>query len=114
MGFSPVRIQTSQATPEPVVEVEEQSPCNLGSRAFEVGARHLEGSGVGYSKGYTTLEGFFSTGRCDNSWTSFIDLRGHVFNDARLAANAGLGVRYIGSLAWGINAYYDYRNTHRS
>ena len=42
----------------------------------------------------------------------FVDLRGHAFNDGKFAANAGLGLRYICNYVYGINAYYDYRNTH--
>jgi hypothetical protein len=41
-----------------------------------------------------------------------MDARGHVFNDSRFAANAGIGLRYLScSRVWGINSYYDYRNT---
>jgi hypothetical protein len=35
-----------------------------------------------------------------------------VFNSGKLAANAGVGMRYLtSSRVWGANAYYDYRNT---
>lgn len=30
-----------------------------------------------------------------------------------MAANAGLGVRYVSEVSWGANAYYDYRRTSR-
>ena len=40
-------------------------------------------------------------------------MRGHVFNNGKLAANSGIGLRYVtGSRVWGANAYYDYRNTN--
>lgn len=91
-----------------------QSEYDEGSRAMLATARHLEGSGVGYSRGYTSLDVFLSPKRCNRSWVPFLDLRGHVFNNGRYAANAGLGVRYVGSsIAWGVNSYYDYRNTNR-
>ena len=44
---------------------------------------------------------------------SFLDLRGHIFNDGRGAANGGFGVRYIGnSQVWGINTYYTFDTQH--
>jgi hypothetical protein len=72
---------------------------------------HIEGKGVGYEKGYTSLDGFFAME--GQSWVPFIDLRGHVFNDGLPAANGGLGLRYLGDRVWGANVYYDYRNSHR-
>lgn len=86
----------------------------LHTQRIEV--RHIEANGVGYNQGYTTLEGFFTAPNAlDGSWVSFLDVRGHVFNNGKLAANAGLGVRYLTDCrVWGLNAYYDYRNTHRS
>ena len=98
----------------------EQNPpaedvCGNSKRPMRVTARHIESNGIGYNQGYTTLEGFFSPlspwGDCEQ-WVPFVDLRGHAFNDGRLAANAGLGLRYITNYVWGINAYYDYRDTH--
>lgn len=80
------------------------------SRAFQVGARHVEGKGVGYDEGYTTVEMFLT--RQQNGWAPFVDVRGHVSNRARYAANAGIGLRYLQSpIKWGINSYYDYRTT---
>ena len=84
-----------------------------GPQPMRVAARHIEPGGIGYNQGYTTLEGFFSPMNPD-SWVPFLDLRGHVFNNGRLAANAGVGVRYIAcSRVWGVNTYYDYRRTNR-
>jgi len=73
--------------------------------------RHIESGGIGYDNGYTTLEAFLSTD--PNQWivTPFLDARGHLFDDGRWAANAGIGLRTIlGTRAYGINTYYDYRN----
>ena len=76
-------------------------------------ARHIEANGVGYNQGYTTLEGFFSSPNLERKdWVPFLDLRGHVFNNGKWAANAGVGARYLDDTrVWGGNIYYDYRNT---
>ncbi|MBI2742333.1 MAG: inverse autotransporter beta domain-containing protein [Chlamydiales bacterium] len=81
---------------------------------MRLGARHIEGKGIGYKKGYTTIEGFFARDPAKGCITPFLDLRGHVFNDGRLASNAGLGIRsLLGCRVYGVNAYYDYRKTRR-
>lgn len=74
--------------------------------------RHIDPHGIGYNQGYTTLEAFFAftNGSC---YLPFLDVRGHIFNNGKPAANAGFGVRYLGSSRiWGINSYYDYRKTN--
>jgi hypothetical protein len=87
--------------------------CGTSPRPMRVTAKHIEPNGIGYHQGYTTLEGFFPYSGWDN-WLVFLDARAHMFNDGRPAANAGLGVRYLtDTRVWGINAYYDYRKTHR-
>ena len=85
----------------------------LNVRALPV--RYTSPKGVGYGTGYTTIEGFFSPPNIlADAWIPFLDLRGHVFDNGRFAANAGLGLRYLStSRVWGINSYYDYRNTNR-
>ncbi len=94
----------------------EEQTCPHSKRPNRVTIRHIEANGIGYNQGYTTLEGFFSPiypwGKGED-WVPFVDLRGHVFNNGRLAANAGLGLRYISNYVYGINAYYDYRDTYR-
>ncbi len=92
------------------------SQCNeMSPPTQRVEAKHIESKGVGYQKGYTSIEGFFTIPyTLDGDWVPFLDLRGHIFNDGKMAANAGLGIRYLcGNRAWGLNSYYDYRNTHR-
>lgn len=92
--------------------LEKEEECDLGSRAVQITTRHSQGAGVGYGRGYTTLEAFLAPPRCSESWLPFIDLRGHIFNNRTFGANAGLGLRYINKqMAWGINSYYDYRQT---
>lgn len=83
-----------------------------GKPTMRVSARHIEAGGVGYQNGYTSLEGFFAwdTPHCQ----PFLDLRGHIFNNKRMAANAGIGIRGIWKQrVYGSNVYYDYRNTNR-
>jgi trimeric autotransporter adhesin len=91
----------------------EESKCALGSHSMQIGVRHCEGDGIGYQHGYTTLQTFLSLPHCIGSFTPFLDLRGHVFNNGKFAANTGMGLRYLTrSIAWGVNSYYDYRNTY--
>jgi hypothetical protein len=74
--------------------------------------RHIESGGIGYNQGYTTVETFLASDPAQGSLIPFVDARGHVFNHGKLAANAGIGVRGIlENRVYGINAYYDYRNT---
>lgn len=81
------------------------------SSRFEL--RHRDPKGVGYNEGYTTGEFFLPIPPI--SWcTTFIDLRAHVFNDGRWAANGGLGARKsFGPFLTGLNVYYDYRDIER-
>ncbi|MCB1118032.1 MAG: hypothetical protein KDK50_05590, partial [Chlamydiia bacterium] len=68
-------------------------PCDIGSRACNATARYIQGAGVGYHHSYTTLELFLAPPRCYESWSPYCDLRGHVFNNGKLASNAGIGLR---------------------
>ncbi|MCI0381632.1 MAG: inverse autotransporter beta domain-containing protein [Chlamydiae bacterium] len=72
--------------------------------------RHLEGTGIGFNKGYTSTDLFLST-TAKEKLVPYLDLRGHIFNDGRWAANGGIGVRsiYADCKAFGFNGYYDYR-----
>lgn len=77
--------------------------------------RHIEGGGIGYSQGYTTLDVFSATEPELFSATSFLDLRGHLFDNGKWAANAGFGTRKIfGCRSYGVNGFYDYRSTRRA
>ncbi len=99
-----------------ITEAEEPSAtgCERGARPMRVEIRHIENKGVGYNTGYTTLETFLAPSPDMWSILPFVDLRGHVFDDGKLAANAGIGIRALaGCRVYGANAYYDYRNTKR-
>jgi hypothetical protein len=83
-------------------------------RHYRASIRHIEGGGIGYNHGYTTFEAFLAPDPESLCVMPFLDVRGHVFNDGKMAANAGLGLRGIaGCRVYGLNAYYDYRNTKR-
>ena len=85
--------------------------CARASRPCRATVRHIEGKGIGYSQGYTSLDLFFS--HLYGNSLPFLDLRGHVFDDARFAANAGVGYRHLhGDYIFGGSLSYDYRNTN--
>lgn len=84
---------------------------------YQIRMRHLEGSGVGFNKGYSSLDTFIPFIGYSDKFLAFVDARGHVFNDGKWAANAGMGVRFLPSEKthiFGINAFYDYRQTNHS
>lgn len=76
--------------------------------------KHREHKGVGYDQGYSTAS-LFLCPRTRQIGLPFLDARLHVFNNSDLASNIGIGARYSDSnetYLFGLNAYYDYRNTH--
>lgn len=86
--------------------------CERNARHYRIGARHIESGGVGYNQGYTTLEFFLAPDPDQFSIMPFVDCRGHIFDNGKLAANAGLGIRALKDCrVYGANVYYDYRNT---
>lgn len=96
---------------------EEEIECPDGPNSCHVDLRHLEYQGIGFDKGYTSFDLFLSNAepwRENNIF--FLDLRAHVFNDGKPAANTGFGWRYLFDSychALGLNTYYDYRKTKR-
>lgn len=92
----------------------EEVDCPNGKRQCRATIRHIERGGIGYEDGYTTFEAFFSSDPSRWKVTPFLDARGHVFDNGKWAANVGVGLRALwGNRAYGINTYYDYRNTGR-
>ena len=88
--------------------------CDPHIYSSHAALRHIEGKGIGYNQGYTTVELLFSPKNGYDAMLIFGDLRGHIFNDGKLAANAGIGMRFlVKDRICGWNAYYDYRNTRR-
>lgn len=86
-----------------------------GPQPMRATARYTSPQGIGYNHGYSTIELFLTPYKiCNKRWLPFIDLRGHVFDNGRFAANAGMGLRYLAKKrVWGGNVYYDYRDTNR-
>ncbi len=87
--------------------------CDFCRETTRASVSHIEGKGIGYDKGYTSLELFLAPGLERSSAFPFLDLRGHVFDDGRLAFNTGAGFRgLVSKRVYGANIYYDYRQTH--
>lgn len=86
----------------------------LGLNAAEskLELRHREANGVGYNKGYSTVDYLFS-----HQWEKpefLFNLRGHLFNDGRFAGNIGIGYRHgfkDDSYMCGVNVFYDCRES---
>lgn len=82
---------------------------------YQVFLSHLEGAGLGTNTGYSTLGTFLPGGAVvtssSSSFEPYLDVRGHVLNDGRLAANVGIGMRNLNyfQYIWGLNLYYDWR-----
>ncbi len=89
---------------------------SLAFAEYTIGVRHIEPGGIGYNKGYSSLDLLLTPACGCPNWVVFADLRGHIFNDGKYAANAGWGVRWLpecSSRVYGVNFFYDYRQTHK-
>jgi hypothetical protein len=86
--------------------------CTTPFNVMHVDVRHIESKGVGYNVGYTTLQGFGIYDGYGAAFMPFLDIRGHMFNNGKYAASAGIGERsYIPSInhLFGLYCYYDAR-----
>jgi hypothetical protein len=72
---------------------------------------HTEGSGIGYRRGLTSLDALFMARDCTETFYPFLDIKGHGFDNRKLAANFGMGFRYAAETCWifGANLWYDLR-----
>lgn len=94
----------------------DQERCPKGPRSERISVRHIESKGLGYSQGYSSVDLFLSLPKTYWYLMPFIDARGHIFNNGKLAANGGLGLRsLVDSIqqVFGINVFYDYRKTQK-
>ena len=77
---------------------------------------HLAGKGLGFPSGYSSLGVFLGQNSHQGDRNeSFVNVIGHVFNNGKKAANAGIGRRYMFTperKVYGINAFYDYRTSY--
>jgi hypothetical protein len=101
----------------PLLVIASLNAFETAPHSSKVDVRHLEYQGIGFNQGYTSFDLFLANGE---PWAQnnifFLDLRAHVFNDGKPAANTGLGWRYLFDShchALGLNTYYDYRKTKR-
>lgn len=90
-----------------------ETVCEMPKALF-LSSKHVEGKGVGYHHGYTSLEAFFAPAYwVQGRFLPLLDFRVHIFNNGLPAANAGIGLRYLSKRTWGVNAFYDFRETKR-
>ncbi len=77
--------------------------------------RNIIGHGVGFNRGYSTVEMFYSPLTTNpTQCMPFAEMRGHVFNNGKIALNVGGGLRkQIKKRVYGINTYYDFRKTKK-
>jgi hypothetical protein len=97
-------------------DVEPQEPCEKGPSCFRFSLAHREKKGIGYNQGYSSLDMFFNFSKIGNA-RPFFDIRGHMTNDGRPAANVGFGVRYTPNqinAVFGINGFFDFKETKHS
>lgn len=89
----------------------EEEECEFGPN-WRLYLLHSEPGGIGYEEGYTTFA-FFGAPYGLNTCYPFLDLRAHLFNDERWAANGGVGFRteIAHRIAVGFNGYFDFRDT---
>jgi hypothetical protein len=105
-------VKRQQGMPTSNTAQKKKKTCTTADNPHRFEIKHIEAKGIGYDKGYTSLDAFFTGNVCN--FIPFIDLRAHVFNNGRWASNAGIGTRYVIDPCMsmlGINAYYDYRKT---
>lgn len=79
--------------------------------------QHIEGKGVGYDCGYSTL-GVFVVPKDFKPFCiqPFLDIRGHCFNNSKGAFNVGAGGRYFCEAinrVIGVGLYYDFRRVRK-
>ena len=102
---------TYVVTTSPEEECEFENPAS-----FRFTTSHREANGIGYDQGYTSFDMFCAFTSIEN-WHPFFDVRLHMFNDWKAAANAGFGVRYQPDslkAIFGLNGFFDFRHANHS
>ena len=88
--------------------------CDPSPHLYRFEMKHREHQGIGYKTGYSSLDLFLPYWNNESTYL-FIDGRGHIFDNGKWAANAGLGVRYLKenwNTVFGANIFYDYRQAN--
>jgi hypothetical protein len=109
------RMRRCQERQDVRIKSERPKECMKANNPHRLELKHIEGKGIGYNQGYSSFDAFF-TGK-EGDYIPFVDLRGHIFNDAKWATNVGVGTRYIFDpcrFMVGINGYFDYRSLHHN
>jgi hypothetical protein len=109
---SPPPSSSSSSSPPP----EKLHNANIYPSPKRIDVGHIEGKGVGYNVGYTDLSIVFAPEYRVGHYLSLISVRGVVFDDGKLAANAGYIGRYLPKSfceVLGFNVSYDFRQGHR-
>jgi hypothetical protein len=100
-----------------VVTKHSEEECELvNPPSFRFTTSHREANGIGYDQGYTSFAMFCAFTSIKN-WHPFFDVRLHMFNDWKAAANAGFGVRYQPDslkAIFGLNGFFDFRHANHS
>jgi|GEM_PF-2498936 len=115
---TPVILAAADETEKKTTSSEETTSkhCEPGPNSFRFSMSHREGKGIGYPQGYTSLDMFFAFSATEKAHP-FFDIRGHMSNDGKPAANIGFGIRYLPDMTnavFGINAFFDFRQARHS
>jgi hypothetical protein len=82
---------------------------------FRIDAGYAFGQYIGQWDDYGTLGLLLAPAPLSGNWFPLLDLRGYRLEHEQWAASVGLGARFLTcDRIWGINAYYDYRQTRLS
>ena len=101
-------VADAESTSQPMQPQADETCCSPYHN-MRAGIRVNENRGIGYEDGYTTLEAFGIYDQWSSDFMPFFDVRGHVFNNGKLAGNLGIGGRTIlPSINHTFGAYFYY------
>ena len=97
-------------------ESEIDSCCNEKPQEAYLEVRNREPNGIGYPRGYSSIDGFFAPA-VDENFHPFLDARAHIFNNGKFASNVGVGLRYLPNedcISYGANLFWDYSHARHA
>jgi hypothetical protein len=106
------QVRDDKPSPSMSMQSEDAQWCLSPYHEMHASIRHNEANGIGYKEGYTTLEAFGIYDGWGSGFMPFVDLRGHIFNNGKLAGNVGIGERTLFTSinhTFGSYLYYDVR-----